>query len=90
MANILSTVLIGGAQAVMLALGLVFAVLWVAGMGWQLACGDPAARRSAREFLQEAHRLWAESPWLVVGLGLLVLFFAALATHALVLPWWER
>jgi len=43
-----------------------------------------------RDWLTDARRVCAEGPWLVVGLGLLVLFFAALAMHVIVLPWWEK
>jgi len=82
-AGLLSIVLIGGAQAIMMALGAVLVVLWVVVMGWQLACGDPTAWREVRNFLGEARRLWAETPWLVVGIGLFALFFLTALVHAI-------
>lgn len=89
-AAVATVVLVGIAQAALLALGAFFAVAWVVAMGWYLARGNPAAWREVRDFLREARRFWAEAPWLVVGLGLLVLFFVALAMHAIVLPLWKK
>ncbi len=73
-AGILSTVLIGAAQAFMLALGAVLAVMFVVVMGWQLASGNPTAWQEVRNILGEVRRIWSETPWLVVAVGLLALY----------------
>jgi hypothetical protein len=93
-AALLSVALVGLAQAAAMVFGAILVALmaayWMVVMPWLYFRGNRHARTEVSNLLAEARRFWAEAPWVVVGLGLLALLFAALATHAIVLPWWEN